>query len=309
MSSKNSEASSQGVEQEGFEYIGKSPYHISRRDFLKLAGGSALAPALGFTGFFYARDFETSWVELNHLRLSLLGLPEQFAGYRIVQISDLHLDEHTRPEYIDEVAQLVNEQNPDFIVSTGDYVTNRAEHFAPNLTAFLNQLRARDGAAAVLGNHDHDTNPIVLRQAIERSSTKSLDNRVLTIERENAALHFGGVDDIWMGRPDLAAVLAQLPHNATNSASILLAHEPDFADTVSQTGRFDLQLSGHSHGGQVRLPVIGAPRLPPYARKYPMGLYRIGEMLLYTNRGIGMLPPRVRILCRPEITAFTLYPR
>lgn len=288
---------------------GKSRRHLSRRDFLKLAGGSTLEAAVfGFGGLFYARDFETSWIELNHLQLSLPRLPEQFAGYRIVQISDLHLDEKTRPEYTDEVVRLVNEQNPDFIVATGDYVTNLAERFAPKLAKFLSQLRTRDGAAAVLGNHDHDTNPAILRDAIQKSGTRCLDNRVLTIERENAALHVCGVDDVWVGKPDLGTVLEQLPGNTANSASVLLAHEPDFADIVSQTGRLDLQISGHSHGGQVRLPAIGAPRLPPYARKYPMGLYRVGEMLLYTNRGIGMLPPRIRILCRPEITAFNLYP-
>jgi predicted MPP superfamily phosphohydrolase len=85
-----------------------------------------------------------------------------------------------------------------------------------------------------------------------------------------------------------------------------LVHEPDFADVGAQTGRFDLQLSGHSHGGQINFPLLGPPLLPPCARKYPLGRYQVGEMNLYTNRGLGMVPPKVRINCRPEITVFTL---
>jgi predicted MPP superfamily phosphohydrolase len=98
-------------------------------------------------------------------------------------------------------------------------------------------------------------------------------------------------------------VIDQLP---ADGAALLLAHEPDFADTSAATGRFDLQLSGHSHGGQVRVPLVGAPRLPPLGRKYPIGVYQVGSMLQYTSRGVGMIPPRVRFCCRPEIALLTL---
>jgi uncharacterized protein len=287
----------------------KPQRRISRRGFLKLAGGAALdAAALGLAGSVYARDVEPGWVEVRHLRLSLPRLPERFAGYRIVQISDVHIDGATSPDYLSEVVRLIDRQQPDFIVATGDYVTSSPERFAPQLREFFGRLKARDGKAAVLGNHDHDAGSLAIERAIQESGTPCLDNRVLEVERRSGRLHICGVDDVWMGRPDLGSVLARLP-DAGNSAAILLVHEPDFADIASRTGRFDLQLSGHSHGGQVRLPIVGAPRLPPYARRYPMGLYRVGGMPLYTNRGIGMLPPRVRFLCRPEITAFTLYPR
>lgn len=282
---------------------------ISRRGFLKLAGVAALdAAALGFAGSAYARDVEPGWVGVSEIRLSLARLPDQFAGYRIVHISDIHIDGATNPDYTAEVIRLIERQKPDFIVATGDYVTASPERFAPRLGEFLGRLEARDGKAAVLGNHDHDAGALTISRAIQESGTPLLDNGVLEVERQGARLYVCGVDDVWMGRPDLASVLARLP-GASDTAAILLAHEPDFADVASRTGRFDLQLSGHSHGGQVRLPFVGAPRLPPYARRYPMGLYRVGEMLLYTNRGIGMLPPRIRFLCRPEITAFTLYPR
>jgi predicted MPP superfamily phosphohydrolase len=98
-------------------------------------------------------------------------------------------------------------------------------------------------------------------------------------------------------------VLKRLPEDG---AAILLAHEPDFADISARTGRFDLQISGHTHGGQIRLPMIGFPYLPRFGRKYPRGLYKVGNMLQYTNRGVGMVHLPVRFNSRPEITLFTL---
>jgi predicted MPP superfamily phosphohydrolase len=98
------------------------------------------------------------------------------------------------------------------------------------------------------------------------------------------------------------AVVRKIPEQG---AAILLVHEPDFADVAAKAQRFDLQLSGHSHGGQVRLPWLGALRLPPLGRKYSCGLYRVGEMWQYTTRGLGMKPPQVRLNCRPEITMIT----
>ena len=118
-----------------------------------------------------------------------------------------------------------------------------------------------------------------------------------------APLHIAGVDDLWTGQDRLDLVLERLP---AEGAAILLVHEPDFANTSAKTGRFDLQLSGHSHGGQVSLPFLGPPILPRYARDYPVGRYQVGEMALYTNRGLGTVPPRVRINCRPEISLFIL---
>jgi hypothetical protein len=111
------------------------------------------------------------------------------------------------------------------------------------------------------------------------------------------------VDDAIEGQPDLERVLSALPEE---ECSILLAHEPDFADVSARTGRFDLQLSGHSHGGQIRIPFLPPLALPQQARNYPVGLYRVGEMQLYTNRGIGMVHLPLRFRCRPEITLITL---
>ena len=111
-----------------------------------------------------------------------------------------------------------------------------------------------------------------------------------------------GVDDGWSGQPDLSLALAKMPSEAL---TILLAHEPDLADRFSMDPRVSIQLSGHSHGGQVRLPLIGAPVLPYLGQKYDQGLYKVNDMWLYTTRGIGLITP-VRINCPPEITEITL---
>jgi predicted MPP superfamily phosphohydrolase len=129
-----------------------------------------------------------------------------------------------------------------------------------------------------------------------------LSNTVYSLDRAEASLHFGGVDDIKMGKDRLDMVLDQLP---TDGAAILLAHEPDFADATVRTGRFDLQISGHSHGGQVIVPLIGPLVLPELGQKYPLGLYELDSMYQYTNRGVGMSEPAVRFNCRPVLTIFT----
>jgi uncharacterized protein len=237
--------------------------------------------------------------------MPLRRLSHSFEGYRVVHVSDLHLDNRTEPGYLEKIVRLVNEQEPDLIAFTGDFVTFTPERFVPALAATLSRLEARDGVFAVLGNHDHLTGPEVVSRAIREGGATELRNEVRTMKRAGYPLHVCGVDDVWEGNPRLDHVLSRLPGTGP---AILLVHEPDFADTVSTSGRFDLQLFGHSHGGQIQFPLVGAPALSRYARKYPAGAYRVGDIPLYTNRGLGMVPPRFRFLCRPEITVFDLTP-
>jgi predicted MPP superfamily phosphohydrolase len=209
------------------------------------------------------------------------------------------------PDRLINIMHVVNKQQPDLVALTGDFVTELPiNRLLPDLTAALKLLNA--STLAILGNHDCRTNAQAIRGVIKNSGLIDLNNAVYTIQRGDTALHFGGVDDIWEHRDRLDLVLKQLP---VTGAAILLAHEPDFADVSSQTGRFDLQLSGHSHGGQVVIPFYGPVIRNEMAEKYPLGLYTVGEMLQYTNRGLGMVAPRVRFNCRPEITVFTLAAR
>ena len=269
---------------------------------------TALAGAFVGTGVLYhAREVEPLDVEIITISLVLPRLDPRFDGYRIAQISDLHADGWMTPGRVLEMVRLLNAEAPDLVAITGDFATysrfrSMIRH-VPGLVAPLHRIRAPDGVFAVLGNHDHKTNASVVRRVLAAGGVVELCNAVWTLRRDGATLHLCGVDSALEHTPQLDRVLEELPREGS---AILLAHEPDFANTSAAADRFDLQLSGHSHGGQVRLPALGPqPLLPPLSRRYPNGLYRVGEMFLYTNRGLGT-HPRLRLNCRPEITIFTL---
>ena len=282
------------------------PQHtLSRRRFLQTALASAVGTTVaGVATSFYGTQIEPNDIEITQIEPGLPRLHHAFDGYRIVQISDIHMGTWMTRERLEHVVALVNEQQPELIVITGDFVTtDPIEPYADSLIHPLRKLNAPDGVVAVLGNHDHWTNHEMVRRILSQSEITDLSNQVMTLGREGAQLHIAGVDDYWERKADLKAVLEQLPEEG---AAVLLAHEPDYADISTKTGRFDLQLSGHSHGGQVILPLLGPPRLPRYGKKYPLGQYLVDNMIQYTNRGVGMIRPAVRFNCRPEISVFTL---
>ncbi len=279
---------------------------ISRRRFLKISAVSAVGTVVAGVGSFaYAHDVEPENLEIVPVELHLPRLDPAFDGYRLVQISDIHMGTGITTERLIHIAETVNAQKPDAIALTGDYVTNGdITPLLPGLMDGLSKLQAPDGVFAILGNHDHWTDPAAIRMVLRRSGLVDMSNSTYTIERGNAVLHLAGVDDYWERQDRLDEVLARLP---AEGCAILLAHEPDYADISAATGRFDLQISGHSHGGQVRLPIINRPiHVPRYSTKYPVGRYQVGNMIQYTNRGVGTIAPAVRFNCRPEITIFTL---
>ncbi len=269
-----------------------------------LGKAAAAAALLGAGGLFYAREVETRRVEIVRLTVTLPRLAPEFDGYRLVQIGDIHLDDWTRPRRLNRIMERVNEQRPDLVAIMGDFASYSARRLdAGVLVGALRRLSARDGVLAILGNHDYLTDVGLVRRCVREGGVKGLLNEVRTLQRGEARLHVAGIDDVMEGRSRLDLVLGRLPESG---AAILLAHEPDFADVASATGRFDLQLSGHSHGGQVRLPLFTRLVLPPFSQRYPGGLHQVGEMALYTNRGLGTVHARLRFLCRPEITVLTL---
>ncbi len=270
----------------------------------------------------YARYIEPHWVAVERVSLTLPGLAPAFDGYRVVHISDLHLDGWMTPERLERITDLVNEQEPDLVAITGDFVSSSTDYLS-GLPKPLGRLQARDGKVAVLGNHDHLNDATAVRRAISAAGIVDVSNAIYTLRRGSAGavaeavLHLCGVDCVMDGYDRLDEVLDDLD-SAEPGCAVLLAHEPDFADESAATGRFDLQLSGHSHGGQVRLPFLGCPfflpplsfllstRTPPLARKYQSGYYKVREMHQYTNHGLGVMYAPFRLNCRPEITVFTL---
>lgn len=285
------------------------PQRISRRAFLRRFGGMTLgAVMMGAGGLTYVTRIEPDWVDFTRIELSLPRLHPAFAGFRLAQVSDIHLSHSITGPEVAEVCQKIIDWQPDLVVLTGDYVDPR-RNIPGLLSDLLEALRPLAGnvrTVAILGNHDYNIGASGgVRRMLREAGIPELKNQVLTLTRSEAEFHIAGVDDYWFGRASLKRVLNQLPE--TGSA-LLLAHEPDFADISARSGRFDLQLSGHTHGGQVVLPLVGPLVLPHLGEKYPSGLYRVGSMLQYTNRGLGMTEPHVRFNCRPEVTFFTLQP-
>lgn len=249
------------------------------------------------------RIFETDSIEVKDLHLTLPRLGAEFSGYRLVQFSDIHMDSWMTRTHLDSIVDLVNQQEPDLIAITGDFVSHDPGEHAQEMVKSLCRLNSADGVVAVMGNHDHWVDPEMVRQIIKDSDIIELNNKIFPIQRGDARLFVAGIDDYMVRNDRLDDVLDQLPDEG---AAILLAHEPDFADISARTGRFDLQISGHSHGGQINLPILGPLYLPRYARKYTSGLYQINGMIQYTNRGVGMVHIPFRLNSNPEITVFHL---
>ena len=281
---------------------------LTRRQFLgtSLLGATALA-ATGSDVLY--RD--TTSLRLTRLELRLARLPARLDGLRIVQLSDFHYDPYVDTRVITSAVQAVNQLQPDVVVLTGDFVTQGAftDHHDPAAAGqtepcckILSVLRPRLGTFAVLGNHDYFTDPDQVAEILRGHGFHVLRNQSFALEQNGARLWLAGINDVMAQADNLDLALQKVP---AAEAVVLLAHEPDFADRVP-AGRVDLQLSGHSHGGQIVLPVIGPPYLPPLARRYPWGLRRLGPLTLYTNRGLGTITLPVRFNCPPEITLFTL---
>ena len=275
---------------------------INRRQFLKFVlGASAGGAAAAMGGSVYSALIEPQWLSIERIEVPLARLPRELDGFTIAQLSDLHLGPYIGVAEIRSAVEATNQLQPDAIVLTGDYVTREAD-LMDECAHELSALTAPDGVYAVLGNHDHWSSPEHIARALEENSIPVLMNDAVPIDRNGARMWIAGVDDVWQRRADLDAALRRVP---TTEATVLLAHEPDYAE-LAKRYPIDLQLSGHSHGGQVRLPFYGAPILPYLGKKYPIGLERADALTVYTNRGIGVVSPPVRFNCRPEITLLTL---
>ena len=250
------------------------------------------------------RKFNPSKIKISNISIPLPRLPVDFDGYRMVQLSDFHLGTWLDGLDMKEIVEIVNQLEPDLIAITGDFVNTDPERYTAILIQALSMFRAADCTVAVLGNHDHYTDSKIIREILQRSDIIELRNRIHPIQRNKAFLYLAGIDDRLTKNDDLHSVIDQIPDE--NCSVILLAHEPDFADISAKSGKFDMQISGHTHGGQICLPFIGNLYLPRLGRKYPSGKYQIGDMVLYTNRGLGTSWLKIRYNCPPEISVFTL---
>ncbi len=264
-----------------------------------------VAIAILFTTSVYARGVEPRWFDLKQIDIQITGLDPAFEGYKIVQLSDIHARSGIMDrQQLEKIAKLTNQQHPDLIALTGDYITDNAHKAEEMLGNAFGQLKATDGVVAIMGNHDREEDSTPLERAFAKAKVNFLNNAVYSIDKHGHKLNIAGVDDVYFQRADLPRTISQLPQTGTN---ILLAHEPDFVDVAAATDRFGLQLSGHSHGGQIVIPFL--PRVTALlAKKYISGLYHVGGTQLYVSSGVGTTGlPQARFNCRPEISVIVLH--
>ena len=239
-------------------------------------------------------------VQVENVIVPVAGLPESLHGVRIAQLSDLHHSQIVPLSIIEEAVALTNGLAPDAVFLTGDFVSNDVS-YAAECARVMAALHAPLGVFAILGNHDYWTDPAEVTAQLQRHGISVLNN---ASARLADGLWVAGIDDAWSGQPDLDQALAGIPTGVT---TILLAHEPDFADQAQGRG-IALQLSGHSHGGQVRVPFTSRPVLPFLSWKYYSGLRRVGDLWLYTNPGLGTMQPPFIFRCRPAVALLELQP-
>ena len=261
----------------------------------------------------YSQFIEPHRLTITRLELPIPGLPEVYDGFRIAQLSDFHCGDYTSAADIAAVVKLTNSLQPDMAAITGDFVTAHSMDRKPPVTdpvfthavecaRVLSALSAPEGIFGCFGNHDNAVDERYIAEVFASFGMSLLSNENRSIQRQGKRLWIAGIEDGIFGTPDLAQTFRGIP---PSEPVIMLAHEPDLADDIAKRP-VALQLSGHSHGGQIRLPLFGAPYLPALAQKYPFGYYRVQNMHLYTNRGIGTIFLPYRFNAPPEITLITL---
>ncbi|MBX6358882.1 MAG: metallophosphoesterase [Acidobacterium ailaaui] len=288
----------------GVTTLEKKPV-LTRRRFLGLSALSAAGLGL------YAGEIARHEIDVVPLTIRIPGLPEVFRGFRLIQISDIHIMEFTEPSFLRLVLHQVNALKADLVVLTGDFVSygpiqsKRAVQWAYECGQLLTHLHCQV-RYAILGNHDGVVGQEAVTDALTTHGIPVLANESIPMEREGKRFWLAGTTDALEGKPKPDFVKA-FPKTAKADGEpvILLAHEPDVAPEAAKHG-YQLMLSGHTHGGQVRLPFVPPVYLPPLGKNYLAGHFQVGPMQLYVNRGIGAVGVPFRLNCPPEITVITL---
>ena len=238
--------------------------------------------------------------------ISINGWPAAAAGMKIGQLSDLHCQDNRAVARISCAVQMLLDLKPDIVFLTGDYISSgQGTVWAEASAAALAPLRnVPHGVYAVLGNHDYVSDRgQKITAALEQVGFQVLNNRAVPLPGA-AGVWLVGLESVSMTAANPPQAFAEVPPDA--AAKILLVHEPDYADQAPLG--VGLQLSGHSHAGQIRLPGLPPLHCPEYGRKYPEGLQQARNHRVYTSRGVGMMGPQMRLCCPPEVTLLTIFP-
>jgi len=273
---------------------------LTRRQFLT---GLAAAPLVAVSATAaYARLIEPYNYAVSETNIFIRDLPGRFEGFRITQITDVHHSRILGIGQVERVVEVAQQTKPDLIALTGDYTTSYRRYIEPCAEA-LSALNAPEGVWAVLGNHDHYTDPELTKRALEQAHIPVLNNANTTIRRGTDVLQLSGIDDWSWAGADWPRALRGLDQKRP---TVLLSHQPIVLD-LAESQKVSLILSGHTHGGQINLPLLGPPaRFATKDLKYAHGLFRRGETQLYVSSGTGVIGLPVRLGVRPEIAVLVL---
>lgn len=273
---------------------------LTRRHFL---AGIVSTPLLALSAASaYATLIEPYHYLISETDIYIKDLPERFENYRITQLTDIH---HSRILGIDEVnrvVRLAQQTKPDVFVLTGDYSTSYRRYIEPCVEA-LGSLSAPDGVWAVLGNHDHYTDAELTTRALERQHIAVLNNKNTSLNRGTDVLQLSGIDDFTWNATDWTRAFVGLNKKIP---TILLSHQPSVLE-FEQTQNVSLILSGHTHGGQIKVPWLGVPaRFATKDLRFAQGLFRHNDVQLYVSSGTGVIGLPIRFGVRPEIAVLRL---
>lgn len=273
--------------------------------------------------------FSTDTIEHTETTILIKNLPLEFQDYRIGFLSDIHLGAFVPDDWLDHAISSLNRAGIDLLTLGGDYLwipdtllsgmfgRIRNEKFSNPLSqdlpdriysrvgAITSQIQSRDGIFAVLGNHDRWVAPLICLKSFKEQKIPVLVNETVQIKRDNATLQIAGVDDYWRGIP-------RNPFGAEefrpNTFRVLLAHNPDYISGLIASGQahFDLALAGHTHGGQIKLPFVGALTYNIQDQRFSSGLKQLEGLSVYTTRGLGVVEIPYRINCPAEASVLTL---
>lgn len=278
---------------------------LSRRTFFRRSaqlGGGFLG--LGCSGSAYG-FWEASDVRVDRRTIAIANLPASFVGKTLAVLADLHHGPYSSLDFISRVVKRANDLRADLVALVGDYA-HRGKHSAwqlPPCLEVLAGLTAPLGVYAVPGNHDMGNDGRTYRESIAATPLIDLTNRSLPLTLRGERLYLAGVDDLWWGRPDLGLALKGVPAGA---AVVLLCHNPDFMEERPDP-RVGLALCGHTHGGQVYLPLVESPWMPSkYGMKYRHGLVQGPASPVFVSRGLGESGLPLRVGAPPEINLITL---
>lgn len=249
----------------------------------------------------YSVKIRRRWVRLLKYDVNIEGLDPAFDGFRIAQLSDLHIGGALPPGLAERWVSMANGEAPDLTVVTGDLVTSGV-NFHDRIASLLGGLKAPEGVVVSMGNHDYfgEGDPLVTK--LRGAGVEVLRNESRLIERGGAALRLSAVDDTWTSRADLEKTLA----GPKPAPTVLLAHDPNLFDRAAELGA-DLVLSGHTHGGQLAMPfAVERFNLARIAYRYTYGFYRRERSTLYVHAGMGTTGPPARLGAAPELVIFTL---